>query len=64
MGRVKNPIEINHEVLAVNEICDLLQVHQATVYKLIRQARFRFLWAICPLVGIFLSQSGYLYRCD
>jgi hypothetical protein len=23
-----------------------------------------FLWAIGPLVGVFLSQSGYLYRCD
>jgi excisionase family DNA binding protein len=42
--RVVNPKEIEHEVLTVKEICDLLQVHPSTVYKLIRQdkiPRFR-----------------------
>ena len=34
-----NPMEIDHEVLTVKEICDLLQVHQTTVYKLVRQGR-------------------------
>ena len=34
-----NPIEIDHEVLTVKEICDLLQVHQSTVYKLVRQGK-------------------------
>ena len=34
-----NPTEIDHEVLTVKGICDLLQVHQSTVYKLVRQGR-------------------------
>jgi excisionase family DNA binding protein len=34
-----NPREIDHEVLTVEEICDLLQVHQSTVYKLVRQRK-------------------------
>jgi excisionase family DNA binding protein len=37
--RVMNPTEIDHEVLTVKGICDLLQVHQSTVYKLVRQGR-------------------------
>jgi len=32
-------MEIDHEVLTVKDICDLLQVHQATVYKLVRQGK-------------------------
>ena len=32
-----NPMEIDHEVLTVKEICDLLQVHSSTIYKLIQQ---------------------------
>jgi excisionase family DNA binding protein len=32
-----NPMEIDHEFLAVKEICDLLQVHPSTIYKLIQQ---------------------------
>ncbi len=32
-----NPMEIDHEVLTVKEICDLLQVHPSTIYKLIQQ---------------------------
>jgi excisionase family DNA binding protein len=32
-----NPMEIDHEVLTVKEICDLLQVHQTTLYKLARE---------------------------
>ena len=34
-----NPKEIEHEVLTVKEICDLLQVHPSTVYKLVRQGK-------------------------
>jgi excisionase family DNA binding protein len=34
-----NLMEIDQEVLTVKEICDLLQVHQTTVYKLVRQGR-------------------------
>ena len=34
-----NPMEIDHKVLTVKEICDLLQVHQSTVYKLVRQGK-------------------------
>jgi len=34
-----NPMEIDHELLTVKEICDLQQVHQTTVYKLVRQGR-------------------------
>jgi excisionase family DNA binding protein len=30
-------MEIDHEVLTVKEICDLLQVHPSTIYKLIQQ---------------------------
>ena len=39
-----NPMESDHEILTVREICDLLQVHQSTIYKLVRQGnipRFR-----------------------
>jgi excisionase family DNA binding protein len=32
-------MEIDHEVLTVKEICDLLQVHPSTVYKLVRQGK-------------------------
>ena len=35
-----NPKEIDHEILTVKEISDLLQVHQSTIYKMVRQARF------------------------
>jgi excisionase family DNA binding protein len=29
----------DHEVLTVKEVCELLQVHQSTVYKLIKEGR-------------------------
>ena len=29
----------DHNILTVKEICDLLHVHQSTVYKLIRQGK-------------------------
>src|ERR1700694_4148023 len=34
-----NPMESDHEVLRVKEICDLLQFHQSTIYKMIRQGK-------------------------
>ena len=34
-----NPMESDHEILTVREICDLLQVHQSTIYKMIRQGK-------------------------
>jgi len=34
-----NHMEIDHEVLTVKEICDLLQVHPSTIYKLIQQGK-------------------------
>jgi excisionase family DNA binding protein len=37
--RVMNPMESDHEILTVREICDLLQVHQSTIYKMVRQGK-------------------------
>jgi excisionase family DNA binding protein len=34
-----NPKEIDHEILTVKEISDLLQVHQSTIYKMVRQGK-------------------------
>jgi excisionase family DNA binding protein len=34
-----NPKEIDHELLTIKEICDLLQVHQSTIYKMVRQGK-------------------------
>src|ERR1700737_4126385 len=34
-----DPMESQHEVLTVKEICDLLQVHQSTIYKMVRQGK-------------------------
>jgi excisionase family DNA binding protein len=34
-----NPMESDHEILTVREICDLLQVHQSTIYKMVRQGK-------------------------
>ena len=34
-----NPMEIDHEILTIKEICDLLQVHQSTIYKMVRQGK-------------------------
>ena len=34
-----NPIESDHDILRVKDLCDLLQVHQSTVYKLIRAGK-------------------------
>ena len=31
---------IGDEILTVKEVCELLQVHQSTVYKLIKEGRF------------------------
>jgi excisionase family DNA binding protein len=36
---VMNPKEIDHEILTVKEISDLLQVHQPTIYKMVRQGK-------------------------
>jgi excisionase family DNA binding protein len=34
-----NPRALGHEILTVKEICELLQLHQATVYKLAKEGR-------------------------
>ena len=34
-----NPMESGNEILTIKEICDLLQIHPATVYKLIRKGK-------------------------
>ena len=33
-------IESDHHILRVKDLCDLLQVHQTTVYKLVKKGRF------------------------
>jgi len=32
-------MESDHQVLTVREVSDLLQIHQSTVYKMIREGR-------------------------
>jgi excisionase family DNA binding protein len=34
-----NPIENDHDILTIKDLCDLLNVHQSTVYKLIRKGK-------------------------
>ena len=34
-----NPMESGNEILAIKEVCDLLQIHPTTVYKLIRKGK-------------------------
>ena len=34
-----NPMESGNEILTIKEVCDLLQVHPTTLYKLIRQGK-------------------------
>jgi excisionase family DNA binding protein len=34
-----NPTQSDHDILRVKDLCDLLQVHQTTVYKLIRAGK-------------------------
>jgi excisionase family DNA binding protein len=36
---VMNPFAIDHELLTIKELCDLLRVHRATVYKLTREGK-------------------------
>jgi excisionase family DNA binding protein len=36
---VMNPRESDHEILTVKDMCDLRQVHQSTVYKLIKAGK-------------------------
>jgi excisionase family DNA binding protein len=39
MNVVKSPMASDHEVLTIKEICDVLQVHPSTVYRLARQRK-------------------------
>jgi excisionase family DNA binding protein len=39
MNAVKSPMASDHEVLTIKEICDVLQVHPSTVYRLVRQRK-------------------------
>jgi excisionase family DNA binding protein len=34
-----NPKALGHEILTLKDVCELLQVHQSTVYKLIKEGR-------------------------
>ena len=34
-----NPMAIDHEVLTVKEVCELLQISEATVYKMIKEGK-------------------------
>jgi excisionase family DNA binding protein len=34
-----NPMESCNEILTIKEVCDLLQIHPTTVYKLIRKGK-------------------------
>ena len=34
-----NPMESDHEILTVKDMCDLLRVHYSTVYKLAKDGR-------------------------
>jgi excisionase family DNA binding protein len=37
--RVMNPMESGNEILTIKEVCDLLQVHPTTIYKLVRKGK-------------------------
>ena len=39
MNAVKSPMASDHEVLTIKEICDVLQVHPSTIYRLARQRK-------------------------
>ena len=34
-----NPMESGNEILTIKEVCDLLQIHSTTLYKLSRQGK-------------------------
>jgi excisionase family DNA binding protein len=34
-----NPIESDHDILTMKDLCDLLHVHQSTVYKLVKKGK-------------------------
>jgi excisionase family DNA binding protein len=34
-----NPMESGNEILTIKEVCDLLQIHPTTIYKLIRKGK-------------------------
>ena len=34
-----NPIESDHDILTMKDLCDLLQVHQSAVYKLVKKGK-------------------------
>jgi excisionase family DNA binding protein len=34
-----NPMEIGNEILTIREVCDLLQVHPTTLYRLTKQGK-------------------------
>ena len=36
---VKNPMAIDHEILTVKEVSELLKIHEDTVYKMVREGR-------------------------
>jgi excisionase family DNA binding protein len=34
-----NPTESDHDILTLKDLCDLLHVHQSTVYRLIKKGK-------------------------
>jgi excisionase family DNA binding protein len=36
---VKNPMAIDHEILTVKEVSELLKIHEDTVYKMVKEGR-------------------------
>jgi excisionase family DNA binding protein len=36
---VMNPMAIDHEILTVKEVSELLKIHEGTVYKMVREGR-------------------------
>jgi Helix-turn-helix domain len=46
--RIMNPMESDHEILTVKDMCGLLRVHYSTVYKLAKDGRFRAAFGLAP----------------
>ena len=54
VARGINPMASDPEVLTVKEVCKLLQLHQSTVYKLIKEGK----------IPVFRIGSDWRFRTD